>query len=137
MDCARLLIPGSFETLQQSGSDANLPQTQELIGAVRGHLSEDVAPGFRGADKFLIRVAINALSIAERELTLGPELISAEHRRLRGLFGEGDLDALRWRLVQTLRSGTHASNDALTDHLRNTVAGQLQIDQPNYSALTR
>lgn len=137
MDCARLLIPGSFETLQQSGSDANLPQTQELIGAVKGHLSEDVAPEFRGADKFLIRVAINALSIAERELTLGPELISAEHCRLRELFGEGDLDALRWRLVQTLRSGTHASNDALTDHLRNTVAGQLQIDQPNYSALTR
>ena len=137
MDCARLLIPGSFETLQQSGSDANLPQTQELIGAVRGHLLDGVAPVFQGADKFLIRVAVNALAIAERELALGPDLISAEHFRLKGLFGEGDLDALRWRLVEMLRSGTHLPDDALTDHLRNTVAGQLQIDQPNYSALTQ
>jgi hypothetical protein len=40
-------------------------------------------------------------------------------------------------LVEMLRSGTHLPDDALTDHLRNTVAGQLQIDQPNYSALTR
>jgi hypothetical protein len=137
MDCARLLIPGSFEPLKHSGGEGNLPQTQELIGAVRGHLLDGVAPVFEGADKFLIRVAVNALAIAERELTLGPDLTTAEHRRLKGLFGEGGLDALRWRLVQALRSGTQLSDDALTDHLRNTVAGQLQIDQPNYSALTR
>ncbi len=137
MDCARLLIPGSFETLKQSGGEGNLPQTQELISAVKGHLLEDVAPVFQGADKFLIRVAVNALAIAERELTLGPDLISAEHRRLKELFGEGDLDALRWQLVHILRSGSHAFDDALADHLRHTVAGQLQIDQPNYSALTR
>ena len=136
MDCARLLIPGSFEILKQTGGGGNLPQTQELIGAVRGHLLDEVAPVFQGADKFLIRVASNALAIAERELTLGPDLMSAEHARLKGLFGEGDLDALRWRLVNAIRSGTHSSDGVLTDHLRNTVAGQLQIDQPHYSALT-
>ena len=136
MDCARLLIPGSFEVLKQTGGGGNLPQTQELIGAVKGYLLQDVVPVFQGADKFLIRVASNALAIAERELTLGPDLMSAEHARLKGLFGKGDLDALRWRLVNAIRSGTHSSDGVLTDHLRNTVAGQLQIDQPHYSALT-
>ena len=137
MDCVHLLIPGAFDPLEQRGGEGNLPQTQELIGAVKGHLLQDVVPVFQGADKFLTRVAINALAIAERELTLGPCLTSTEHHRLKGLFGEGDLDALRWHLVQTLRSGTYASDEALTNHLRNTVAGQLQIDQPNYSALTQ
>ena len=47
-----------------------------------------------------------------------------------------DLDALRWQLTHHLRDG-HFDLDhpALAEHLRQTVANQVAIDQPKYSGL--
>jgi hypothetical protein len=45
------------------------------------------------------------------------------------------LDALRWELVNRLRADLPLNTPGLEEHLRQSVAGQLAIDQPHYSAL--
>ena len=54
------------------------------------------------------------------------------------LESQQHLRELRWRLVDALRDETIALDDpALAIHLRETVMGQLAIDQPNYPALKK
>jgi len=49
---------------------------------------------------------------------------------------EGELDDLRWALVNNLREDLQLDASGLAAHLRQSVAGHLFIDQPGYSALT-
>jgi hypothetical protein len=154
MDCVNLLIPGDITPLAEAGDDQNLPSASELISSVQSHLREHVVEKLEGADKFLVRVAINSLSIAERELAHQDEVDRAEYARLSSLLtdvshvnallstdiadrtGEADsLSDLRWRLVQALRDDQALDTDMLGEHLRQTVAHRLFIDQPKYSAL--
>jgi hypothetical protein len=81
-------------------------------------------------------VAANSLGIAQREFQYGNALAAQEHQRLQALLGQaGELDALRWELVNRLRSDMPLNTPGLAEHLRQSVAGQLAIDQPRYSAL--
>ncbi|MGI8755766.1 MAG: DUF6285 domain-containing protein, partial [Acidimicrobiales bacterium] len=48
------------------------PTAAELVDAVRSHLLHEVAPSQDGAASFALKVAVNALSMVERELTLRP-----------------------------------------------------------------
>jgi hypothetical protein len=139
MDCVNLLIPGSFE-LPGDGAviseGTQLPMPAELLQGVASFLKEDVAAGAEPHTGFLARVAANSLGIAQREMTLGPGLAISEHARLRELLGaEAGLDTLRWQLVNALREELSLATPGLAAHLRQTVAGQLAIDQPRYSAL--
>ena len=136
MDCVHLLIPGAFSRAVPATTDANLPSATELISSVRQHLKSSVLDNLTGPDHFFCRVALNSLSIAERELQLSPTLERDEHHRLTELLGDGDLAALRWHLVRALRQGEALPQALVEEHLRETVAGRLQIDQPFYSALT-
>lgn len=154
MDCVNLLIPGDITPLAEAGDDQNLPSASELISSVQSHLRDHVAEKLEGADEFLVRVAINSLSIAERELAHRDKIERAEYARLSSLLtnvshvkallstdivdrtGEADsLSDLRWRLVQALRDDQALDTDMLGEHLRQTVAHRLFIDQPKYSAL--
>lgn len=154
MDCVNLLIPGDITPLAEAGDDQNLPSASELISSVQSHLRDHVAEKLEGADKFLVRVAINSLSIAERELAHRDRIERAEYSRLSSLLsdasdvheilstdtadmaGEAEsLSDLRWRLVQVLRDDQALDRDMLGEHLRQTVAHRLFIDQPKYSAL--
>lgn len=154
MDCVNLLIPGDITPLAEAGDDQNLPSASELICSVQSHLREHVAEKLKGADKFLVRVAINSLSIVQRELAYQNELERAEYLSLKSLFTESPdavaylgtdgvglgvcaetLAELRWGLVQGLREGKSYNTHALAEHLRQTVAHRLFIDQPKYSAL--
>ena len=87
-----------------------------------------------------MRVAVNSLSIAERELSFAPAAERAELAGLKSLFsgleGNEDLEQRRWNLVSALRSNEPMDVDILGAHLRPTVAHRLYIDQPQYSALT-
>ena len=87
-----------------------------------------------------MRVAVNSLSIAEREISFAPAAERAELAGLKSLFsgleGTDDLVQLRWNLVLALRSNEPMNIDVLGAHLRQTVAHRLYIDQPKYSALT-
>ena len=130
------MIPGEIDTGRLQREETDLPTPVELLSSVRTHLKTSVLENLDGADKFLLRVAMNSLAIAERELQLTPTLEAQELSRLISLLGEGELPELRWRLVQALRSGVFPDTPALQQHLRLSVAGRLAVDQPMYSALT-
>ena len=149
MDCVNLLIPGQVASLPEAVEDQNLPSANELINSVQSHLREHVAEKLEGADKFLVRVAINSLSIAERELCHQDEVERAEFAGLKTLLIDSDraddppdegaaatLADLRWRLVRALREHHPLDGEVLAEHLRQTVAHRLSIDQPKYSALS-
>jgi hypothetical protein len=104
---------------------------------VRDHLREDVTGSTEGRTRFLSRVAANSLDIVMRDISLGEPARQEESRSLGDLLGvEEDLPKQRWNLVQALRSGSLALDDeCLQTHLRNTVANQLAVDQPNYPGL--
>lgn len=136
MDCVHLLIPGDIDSALLQRQQTELPTSAELVNSVRTHLKTSVLQNLDGADKFLLRVAMNSLAIAERELQLTPTLESEELSRLMALVGEGELAELRWSLVHALRSGEFPNDSRLYEHLRLSVAGRLSIDQPTYSALT-
>jgi len=141
MDCVNLLIPGEFslpEPNVEIARGTQLPMPAELLAGVATFLKEDVAVQLDPHNSFLARVAANSLSIAQRELQFGGELAAHEKERLRALLGRtGELDALRWELVERLRTDMPLDTPGLAEHLRQTVAGQLAIDQPRYSALRR
>ncbi|MEQ9465089.1 MAG: phosphotransferase family protein [Haliea sp.] len=138
MDCVNLLVPGKFEQPEDPALDngTQLPMPAELLEGVRTFLKDEVAASANSHFSFLAKVAANSLGIAQREFLHGPRLALAEHGRLQALLGTGGLDELRWKLAEALRSGLPLKTPGLADHLRLTVAGQLSIDQPHYSALS-
>ena len=140
MDCVNLLIPGSLDlppvraTLSEG---TQLPMAAELLESVRGFLRNDIADKLDPHNRFLARVAANSLGIAQRDMLYGEQLRLAERQRLQHLLNtqEDDIDGLRQALVNQLRNDLPLDSPGLTEHLRHTVAGQLFIDQPFYSAL--
>ncbi|MEP5567425.1 MAG: phosphotransferase family protein [Halioglobus sp.] len=137
MDCANLIIPGSFALPAQIALNqgSQLPMPGELLESVRKFLKEDVAASQDGRAAFLAKVAANSLGIAQREFLHGPALALAEQERLQDLLGDGELEELRCKLVEALRGDLPLDTSGLDTHLRQTVAGQLAIDQPHYTAL--
>ena len=139
MDCVNLLIPGEFslpETSDDISRGTQLPMPAELLTGVADFLKTEAAPALDSHSGFLAMVAANSLGIAQRELQFGGELAEQEQQRLQALLGQqGTLDAMRWELVNRLRADMPLDTPGLADHLRQTVAGQLAIDQPRYSAL--
>jgi len=139
MDCVNLLIPGDFalpDMQSPISSGTQLPMQAELLEGVATFLKDEVAQQMESHNSFLAKVAANSLRIAQRESQFGPALRAQEHARLESLLGRsGDLDTLRWALVEELREKRPLDSPGLAEHLRQTVAGQLAIDQPNYSAL--
>lgn len=135
IDCVNLLIPGPVILgAAAAPADAQLPQTDELLLSVRDFLRQDVSADTQGRTRFLARVAANSLDIVLRERAQGPRAAAAEHARLQALCGPGELDALRWQLVEQIRHGTRPLADpALVTHLRQTVFDRVMIDQPGYS----
>ena len=145
---------GKVASLIEAVDDQNLPSARELINSVQSHLREHVAEKLEGADKFLVRVAINSLSIADRELAYRGQAERAEQVGLSALLTDTSntdkplaadaadmedkadtLADLRWRLVKALRERKSLNANILEEHLRQTVAHRLCIDQPKYSAL--
>lgn len=139
MDCVNLIIPGDFEIPEGIPLDqgTQLPMPAELLEGVRLFLQDEVAAGDNQRFGFLAKVAANSLGIAQRELLQGPGLARAEHERLAALMSEGSLEQLRWKLTKALQGDLALDTPGLAAHLRQTVAGQLSIDQPRYPALRR
>ncbi len=140
VDCVNLLIPGSVELLEAppaASRSSELPRVDELVTSVREFLRGEVMEGTRGRLRFLTRVAANSLGVVARDLAVGDLYRERELARLRALLGgREELEALRWRLVHALRSGSLSLDDpALIEHLRATVVNQVAIDQPGYSGL--
>ncbi|MBL6690600.1 MAG: phosphotransferase family protein [Pseudomonadales bacterium] len=141
VDCVNLLIPGPVELVEPIApfTSLDIPTTEELLTSVRDFLREDVMAATEGRANFLSRVASNSLDIVLRELSLGPTHQAWELDRLQVLFqSEEDLMSLRWQLVTELRDKQISlDNEALQNHLRQTVVDQIAIDQPKYSGFKR
>ena len=110
------------------------PTAAELTEAVRDFLERDVMPAVNGRVAFHTRVAVNALGMVERELTLGPGLDAAEHERLRALLGhDGTIRELTVELARGIRAGSFDDRRAeVVDLVRESVRAKLLVANPGY-----
>ncbi len=115
------------------------PSAAELIDAVAGFITNELAPTLTGRLAFHARVAANALAIVRRELEQGPAADLADAARLTALLGmEGDNTALTEELCRRIETGAIAADDpALIDHLWATTLATVAVDQPNYGTYRR
>jgi hypothetical protein len=109
------------------------PSADQLASAVSGWIDQ-IRPSLDPRNAFLARVAINALSTVERELSLGPAHEAADTRRLAALLkrkgGHAELNA---ELCTRLRAGDlTVDTPGLVAALKASALEQLAIDQPNY-----
>jgi len=115
---------------------ANLIPAPELLAAVREFLEADILRDAALTDdkRFNIRVAINLLATAERELRLGPAANAAEAERLATLVGgEGSIAERNRRLADSIRNGVLAADDPrMLDHLHLTIVDALRINNPKW-----
>jgi Domain of unknown function (DUF6285) len=104
------------------------PSAGELIESVREWLERDVLAATDGRLQYHTRVAINALSIVERELMLGPSHDAAHQQRLEMLGVADDAE-----LAAAIRSG--ALDDRI-DEVRTlvwqSVRDKLAVANPKY-----
>ena len=113
------------------------PTAKELINAVAEFLRTDIAPQIAGGHSaFKLRVAINALDLVTRELTLSGDSDAAENARLAQLMGvQGTLKDLNKALANEIASGDiNLASPGVADHLWQTTMEKLAVDQPNYAS---
>jgi hypothetical protein len=115
------------------------PTPRELIKAVADFLRNEVSPAIGGHSAFKLRVAINALDLVTRQLTLEQGSDAAEAARLTQLLGlQGPLRELNRALADRIASGeADLQTPGLADHLWQTTMDKLAVDQPNYAAYRR
>jgi hypothetical protein len=115
------------------------PTPSELIKAVADFLRNDITPAMSGHSGFKLRVAINALDLVTRQLTLENSSDTAEAERLSQLLGgQGSLEELNRVLAGKIASGeADLQTPGLAEHLWQTTMDKLAVDQPNYTAYRR
>ena len=117
----------------------SLPPTGDLLLAARTYLERELLPQLSGRERFQTRVVINVLAQVQRELELGPGLEAAESARLQELLGDslggppGGVGEQNAELARRIRSGGIGWEDeALIEHLRQTLIGALEINNPKW-----
>ena len=115
------------------------PTPIELTKAVADFLRNDIAPMISGHHAFKLRVAINALDLVTRQLTLQAGGDEAEAGRLRQLLGvDGSLHDLNRALAGKIaKAEVDLRTPGLAEHLWQTTMDKLAVDQPNYASYKR
>jgi Domain of unknown function (DUF6285) len=115
------------------------PTPIELTKAVADFLRNDITPMITGHNAFKLRVAINALDLVTRQLTLEQGCDAAEAARLMQLLGvEGSLPELNRTLADKIAKGeVDLQTPGLADHLWQSTMDKLAVDQPNYASYRR
>ena len=115
------------------------PTPIELTKAVADFLRNDIAPMISGHHAFKLRVAINALDLVTRQLTLQAGGNEAEAGRLKQLLGvDGSLHDLNRTLAGKIAKGeVDLRTPGLAEHLWQTTMDKLAVDQPNYASYRR
>ena len=115
------------------------PTPVELTKAVADFLRTDIASLIAGHQAFKLRVAINALDLVVRQLTLSEGSDAAEAERLKQLLGiDGALVDLNRELAAKIASGEiDLKTPDLATHLWQTTMDKLAVDQPNYASYKR
>jgi len=106
----------------------DVPSAAELVEAVREFLERDVMDATEGRVHFHTRVAVNALTMVERELALGAAQEAAHGAGLERL-GVADEAAL----ATAIRSGAlDDRRSEVVEVLRGTVRAKLEVANPTY-----
>jgi hypothetical protein len=115
------------------------PTPTELIKAVADFLRNELTPAIGGHTAFKLRVAINALDLVTRQLTLESGSDAAEAKRLSELLDKkGSLEELNRALASKIALGeADLQTPGLAEHLWQTTMDKLAVDQPNYAAYRR
>ena len=115
------------------------PTPIELTKAVADFLRNDIAPMISGHNAFKLRVAINALELVVRQLTLEEGADATEASRLAKLLGvEGSLLEQNHALAEKIAKGeVDLNTPGLPEHLWQTTMAKLAVDQPNYASYKR
>ena len=115
------------------------PTPTELTKAVADFLRNDITPLISGHQSFKLRVAINALDLVVRQLTLAENSNAAEAARLTQLLGiDGALIDQNRELAGKIASGEiDLKTPGLATHLWQTTMDKLAVDQPNYASYKR
>jgi Domain of unknown function (DUF6285) len=115
------------------------PTPIELTKAVADFLRNDITPMISGHNAFKLRVAINALDLVTRQLTLTEGSEAAEAARLAKLLGmSGALIEQNRALAEKIAKGeVDLATPGLADHLWQTTLAKLAVDQPNYASYKR
>jgi len=115
------------------------PTPVEMTKAVADFLRTDIAPLIAGHQAFKLRVAINALDLVVRQLTLSEASDAAEAERLKQLLGiDGALVDLNRELAAKIASGEiDLKTPDIATHLWQTTMDKLAVDQPNYASYKR
>src|ERR1700690_880830 len=115
------------------------PTPIELTKAVADFLRNDITPMTTGHNAFKLRVAINALDLVTRQLTLEQGSDTAEAARLMQLLGvESSLPVLNRALADEIAKGkVDLQTPGLAEHLWQTTMDKLAVDQPNYAPYRR
>jgi hypothetical protein len=115
------------------------PTPVELTKAVADFLRNDIIPAITGHNAFKLRVAVNALELVTRQLTLEEGSDAAEAARLRELLGmQGSLIELNGALSEKIAKGEiDLQTPGLANHLWQTTMDKLAVDQPNYASYRR
>lgn len=115
------------------------PTPRELVQAVADFLRNDITPGISGHNAFKLRVAINALDLVARQLTLEQGSDAAEAARLSKLLGiDGSLFDLNRALAERIAGGkVDLATPGVAEHLWQTTMDKLAVDQPKYASYRR
>ncbi len=115
------------------------PTPIELTKAVADFLRNDIAPAISGHNAFKLRVAINALDLVVRQLTLAEGSDAVEAESLKTLLGiDGDLLHLNRALAEKIAKGElDLATPGLSEHLWQTTMAKLAVDQPSYGSYKR
>jgi uncharacterized protein DUF6285 len=106
----------------------DVPDARELVEAVRDYLADDLGPRAEGRDRFMLRVAANALSIAAREIEAQPADAAAHRERLAALGVDSEL-----ALSQAIRDGAFdGRRGELAAALWQTTVAKLAVANPRY-----
>ena len=107
------------------------PSAEDLIQAVQEYLSEDLLPKSSGAEKWKLRIAVNSLSIAIRELTerdedqatyakimneLGVEDEASLAEKIKAGEFDGNLPDIHKKLSEITRRKLNVSNPLYMKH---------------------
>jgi len=112
----------------RSNHPYDAPDAAALIGAVRSYLHDDLLNRTTGADRWLVRIAANALSIAEREIASADGHRQAHRDRLHALDVHDDAE-----LATAIRRGDFDDRwEEVRDAIAASVVDSLSVANPGY-----
>jgi predicted Zn-dependent peptidase len=109
------------------------PDGINLLDTVINVLREEVLPSLAPEQQYSVRMAINAIGIARRQLARGDAGEAQEQALLAELLGTGGSHAeLSWLLAQRIRDGRAKDNPALRKLLWQLTLQRVAESAPRY-----